>query len=33
MGPNEWSVGVPEDYEYVTKVKFLGDHTWEEINE
>jgi hypothetical protein len=33
LGPDEWSTGVPNDYEYVTKVKFLGDHTWEEINE
>jgi hypothetical protein len=33
LGPNDWSTGTPEDYEYVAKVKFLGDHTWEEINE
>ncbi len=33
MGPTEWTTGVPTDYEYITKVKFLGDHTWEEINE
>ena len=33
LGPNEWSTRVPDDYEYITKVKFLGDHTWEEINE
>ena len=33
MGPNDWSTGKPDDYEYVTQVKFLGDHTWEEVNE
>jgi len=33
MGPKDWSTGVPENYEYITKVKFLGDHTWEEIDE
>ena len=33
MGPNDWATGKPEDYDYITKVKFLGDHTWEEINE
>lgn len=33
MGPTEWATGKPEDYDYITKVKFLGDHTWEEINE
>lgn len=32
-GPKEWSTGIPVDYEYITQVKFLGDHTWEEINE
>jgi hypothetical protein len=33
MGPTDWSTGKPDDYEYITQVKFLGDHTWEEINE
>lgn len=32
-GPNDWSTGAPEDYEYVTRVKYMGDHTWLEINE
>jgi len=32
-GPTEWSTGVPEDYEYVANVKYMGDHTWLEINE
>jgi hypothetical protein len=30
-GPNDWSSGPPEDYEYQTKVKYMGDHTWMEI--
>lgn len=33
MGPKDWSTGKPEDYEYITQVKFLGDHTWEEVDE
>jgi len=33
LGPTEWSTGKPEDYEYVTQVKFMGDHTWIEINQ
>jgi hypothetical protein len=33
MGPTEWSTGKPDDYDYITQVKFLGDHTWEEIHE
>ena len=32
-GPNDWSTGVPESYEYVTQVKYMGDHTWMEIKE
>jgi hypothetical protein len=31
-GPTDWSTGVPEDYEYVTQVKYMGDHTWLEID-
>ena len=30
-GPTEWSTGVPESYEYITQVKYMGDHTWLEI--
>jgi len=33
MGPTEWTTGVPVDYDYITQVRFLGDHTWEEITE
>lgn len=32
-GPNDWSSSAPEDYEYQTKVKYMGDHTWMEIDE
>jgi hypothetical protein len=31
-GPDDWSTGAPVDYEYITKVKYMGDHTWMEIN-
>lgn len=31
-GPDDWATGVPEDYEYITQVKWLGDHTWIEID-
>ena len=33
MGPDDWSSGPPEDYEYITRVKYMGDHTWLELNE
>ena len=32
-GPNDWSTGVPVDYEYISRVKYMGDHTWLEIDE
>jgi hypothetical protein len=32
MGPNDWSTRAPEDYDYIAKVKFLGDHTWVEVD-
>jgi hypothetical protein len=32
-GPSEWSTGIPVDYEYISQVKYMGDHTWLEIQE
>jgi hypothetical protein len=32
-GPNDWSAGKPVDYEYICKVKWLGDHTWIEVED
>jgi hypothetical protein len=32
-GPNDWSTGKPLDYEYICKVKWLGDHTWIEVED
>ncbi len=32
MGPNDWSTGAPEDYEYICKIKWLGDYTWQEVD-
>jgi len=31
-GPTDWSTGVPEGYEYVCRVKWLGDYTWIEVD-
>lgn len=33
LGPNDWCTGMPKEYEYVTRVKWLGDYTWIEVNE
>lgn len=32
-GPDNWSSGKPDSYEYITRVKWLGDHTWIEVND
>lgn len=32
-GPHDWATGAPEEYNYICKVKWLGDHTWIEIDE
>jgi hypothetical protein len=31
-GPNDWSSGPPTHYEFICKVKWLGDHTWVEVD-
>jgi hypothetical protein len=31
-GPADWSTGIPEGYEYITRVKWLGDYTWIEVD-
>ena len=30
-GPDDWSGRAPEQYEYIARVKWLGDHTWIEV--
>ena len=32
-GPNDWATGVPEGYEYICKVKWMGDYTWLEVKD
>lgn len=32
-GPNDWSSSAPEEYNYIAKVKWLGDHTWIEVED
>ena len=33
LGPVNWSSSAPEDYEYQAQVKYMGDHTWMEIDQ
>ena len=33
LGPNDWSTGAPDSYQYIAKVKWMGDYTWCEIDE
>ena len=30
-GPTDWNTGVPDSYEYIMQVRYMGDHTWMEI--
>lgn len=30
-GPNDWTTGAPDNFEYQVQVKYMGDHTWLEI--
>lgn len=30
-GPTEWSTGAPAEYQYVCRIRWLGDHTWQEV--
>ena len=32
-GPQDWSTGPPVDYNYLARVKYMGDHTWLEIDD
>lgn len=32
-GPTEWFTGKPEEYEYICRVKWLGDHSWIEVDD
>ena len=31
-GPDEWSTTKPDHYEYICRVKWLGDYTWIEVD-
>ena len=32
-GPTEWNTGMPEEYQYICRVKWLGDYTWVEVDD
>ena len=31
-GPTEWTTTKPDHYEYICRVKWLGDYTWIEVD-
>ena len=31
-GPEDWTTGSPLDWEYICRVKWLGDYTWVEVD-
>lgn len=32
LGPDDWSVGKPDYYEYLARVKWMGDYSWIEVD-
>jgi len=32
LGPNDWSSGPPVQYEYMTRMKWMGDYSWIEVD-
>jgi hypothetical protein len=30
-GPTDWCTGAPLEYQYICQVRWLGDHTWQEV--
>ena len=33
LGPQDWSTGAPDKYQYIARVKWLGDYSWIEVDE
>ena len=33
IGPSDWCTGAPKNYQYICRVKWLGDCTWTEVSE
>jgi len=33
LGPADWNSAPPEEYQYIVRIQWLGDHTWREVNE
>ena len=33
QGPKDWSTGPPKEWEYICKVKWMGDYSWIEIKD
>lgn len=32
-GPNDWMTGAPANWQYICRIKWLGDNTWMEVDE
>ncbi len=32
LGEDDWTSGAPDQYEYIARVKWLGDYTWIEVD-
>lgn len=33
LGPTDWNSAPPEEYQYIVRIQWLGDHTWREATD
>lgn len=33
LGPNDWSTAAPDHWEYICRIKWLGDYSWVEVDD
>jgi hypothetical protein len=33
LGPNDWHASAPDHYQYLARVKWLGDYSWIEVDD
>ncbi len=33
LGPSDWTTAAPDNYQYIARVKWMGDYTWCEIDD
>lgn len=33
LGPSDWATAPPPYYQYITRIRWLGDYTWQEVTD